>query len=59
MFLFVRERTRTESGATSPFTFLGACDYVSHKGSQPVAITWRMRVPIPEDMVRASVAAVG
>ncbi|MFM8412205.1 MAG: DUF3427 domain-containing protein, partial [Alphaproteobacteria bacterium] len=59
VFLFVRETAKTEVGATAAFTFCGAVDYVSHKGAQPVGITWRPRTPMPEEMVRASVAAVG
>lgn len=59
VFLFVRETAKTEVGTTSPFVFLGAVDYVGHKGSQPVGITWRLRAPMPEEMLQASVAAVG
>ncbi len=59
VFLLVRERTTSDVGATSPFTFLGAVDYVKHEGTQPVGITWRLRTPMPEAVVRASVAAVG
>ena len=59
VFLFVRETAKTEAGTTSPFVFLGAVDYVGHKGSQPVGITWRLRAPMPEEMLQASVAAVG
>ena len=59
VFLFVRDAAKSEIGTTSPFLFLGAVDYVIHKGSRPVGITWRLRTPMPEETLRASVAAVG
>jgi hypothetical protein len=27
--------------------FLGEADYVEHRGERPIAITWRLRVPMP------------
>jgi hypothetical protein len=59
VFLLVRETTTTDAGMTAPFSFLGAVDYVQHEGSKPVGITWRLRTPMPEEVLRASVAAVG
>ena len=59
VFLLVRETTTTDAGMTAPFSFLGAVDYVQHEGSKPVGITWRLRTPMPEELLRASVAAVG
>lgn len=51
VILFVRAR-KLEDGRTSPYTCLGLADYVSHKGSRPIAITWRLRVPMPDDVFR-------
>jgi hypothetical protein len=51
ILLFVRHR-RTEAGRTAAYTCLGAADYVSHEGTRPMAITWRMRKPMPEDFFR-------
>lgn len=44
--LFVREYNRDSFG-TQPYTFLGLVDYVSHSGSRPMTIIWRLRRPIP------------
>lgn len=59
VYLLVRDQPTTESGGTTPFTFLGAVDYVAHEGARPVGITWKLRTPMPECVVRQSVAAVG
>jgi superfamily II DNA or RNA helicase/HKD family nuclease len=58
VLLFVREQRRGELG-TAPFYFLGPVDYVSHEGERPVAFTWRLRTPMPEELfeVARSVAA--
>ena len=58
ILLFVRHR-KTEAGRTAAYTCLGAVDYVSHQGSKPIAITWRLRKPMPDDFFReAKLAAV-
>ncbi|MBM3673044.1 MAG: DUF3427 domain-containing protein [Actinobacteria bacterium] len=51
VFLFVREHRVTSYGATQAYLFLGPVDYVSHEGERPIAITWRMRHPIPQDFL--------
>lgn len=58
VLLFVREHRRWELGAR-PFYFLGPVDYVSHEGERPVAFTWRLRTPMPEELfeIARSVAA--
>jgi hypothetical protein len=58
VLLFVREKRTFELG-TQPFTFLGPVTYVEHRGERPVAFTWRLPVPMPEDLfeVARSVAA--
>ncbi|AOV06459.1 DUF3427 domain-containing protein [Sporosarcina ureilytica] len=48
--LFVREYTRKD-GFTSPFIFLGTVDYVSHSGSKPVSIVWRLHEQMPANLV--------
>ncbi|HSN96705.1 MAG TPA: DUF3427 domain-containing protein, partial [Candidatus Nanopelagicales bacterium] len=42
VLLFVRERP----GAA--FRFLGPVDYVSHEGSRPMSVIWRLATPLPE-----------
>ncbi len=44
--LFVREY-KTDGSGTLPYTYLGTADYVTHTGSRPMNITWRLRRPIP------------
>ncbi len=58
LLLFVRDKRRSELG-TQPFTFLGPVTYVDHHGERPVAFTWRLPVPMPEELfeVARSVAA--
>jgi hypothetical protein len=57
VFLFVRHR-KHEAGRTAAYTCLGAADYVSHECSRPIAVTWRLRKPMPDDFFReAKVAA--
>jgi hypothetical protein len=58
VLLFVRERKTAELG-TQAFTFLGPATYVEHRGQRPVAFTWRLPAPMPEELfeVARSVAA--
>lgn len=57
VLLFVRE-TKTNALGTSPYVFLGPADYVKHEGSRPMAVTWRLRRPMPMEIFLASRAAV-
>lgn len=54
----MREQRRDELGA-APFYFLGPVNYVSHEGERPVAFTWRLSTPMPEELFETarSVAA--
>ena len=58
VFLFVRHR-KHEAGRTAAYTCLGAADYVSHERSRPIAITWRLRKPMPDDFFREAKVASG
>jgi superfamily II DNA or RNA helicase len=51
ILLFVRE-DKAHAGLTVPYTFLGPVDYVSHKGSRPVNIVWRLRYDLPAKLLR-------
>ncbi|MCB0924397.1 MAG: DUF3427 domain-containing protein [Mycobacterium sp.] len=57
VLLFVREAKTSPFGA-SPYAFLGPADYVTHEGSRPMAVTWRLRKPMPTEIFIASRAAV-
>ncbi len=49
VLLFVRDQPNGAFGA-EPFIFLGPVDYVSHRGERPIAITWKLRRPMPMDV---------
>jgi hypothetical protein len=50
--LFVREYKRLPSGLVAPYAFLGPAEYVSHEGSRPISIVWRLKHPIPARLLR-------
>lgn len=50
LFLFVREANKDEYGRTYGFVNFGEVEYVSHSGSQPMSITWRLQQPMPSFM---------
>ncbi|TQM08956.1 DUF3427 domain-containing protein [Pseudonocardia kunmingensis] len=55
--LFVRESPNDDLGP-APFLCLGLCSYEEHSGERPIAITWRLRRPMPGETFRsASVVA--
>lgn len=51
--LFVREyKTDKISGLAAPYTYLGKVNYLSHEGSRPMNITWRLDKPIPAKFLK-------
>jgi superfamily II DNA or RNA helicase len=46
ILLFVRENKKDSNGSV-PYTYLGPVEYVSHEGSNPISIVWRLQNPIP------------
>jgi hypothetical protein len=48
-------RTRSDERA---FWFLGPATYVQHEGERPMAVTWRLHVPLSGDLFAAFAAAV-
>jgi hypothetical protein len=48
-------RLRAEDRA---FWFLGPATYVSHEGERPMAVTWRLDLPLPGDLFAQFAAAV-
>ncbi len=48
--LFVREYKKTLTH-TSSYVFLGNADYVRHEGSKPMSFVWKLREPIPANLV--------
>lgn len=60
LFLFVREQTKDEYNRTMGFVNFGEVEYISHTGSQPMNITWRLKTPMPPFMWhQAAKLAVG
>ena len=53
--LFVRERKLLPGGLASPYAFLGPAHYVSHQGSRPLSIVWRLQTPMPTRLARVAV----
>ena len=49
--IFVRECKNNKLGA-APYTFLGIADYVSHEGSKPMNVVWKLREPIPAKYIK-------
>ena len=47
--IFVRQHKSNEYG-TSPYLFAGPATYVQHSGERPIAITWRLEQPLPNDL---------
>lgn len=51
VLLFVRENKNAD-GVSSSYCFLGPATYVSHSGSKPVNITWKLRYKMPARLCR-------
>lgn len=54
VLLFVREHRTLASGAGAPFTFLGPATLEDCRGERPMAITWRLREPMPETLLEVA-----
>ena len=53
VLLFVR-RERDNDFGTAPYTFLGAAHHESHRNDRPIAITWRLTIPMPAELLAES-----
>lgn len=58
VLLFVREFKQDACGA-APYTFLGTADYVSHQGSRPMNIVWRLHHEIPAKYLKKTMQVMG
>ena len=58
ILLFVREFRHDACGA-APYTFLGTAQYVSHQGSRPMDIIWRLDDEIPAKYLRKTMQVMG
>ncbi|QNP63482.1 DUF3427 domain-containing protein [Streptomyces genisteinicus] len=50
VLLFVRRYKKTDIGGPQPWMLLGPADYVEHKGSKPMGITWELQHQMPADV---------
>ncbi|MFF5019438.1 DUF3427 domain-containing protein [Streptomyces sp. NPDC001165] len=50
VLLFLRVNKDTPIGKAQPWILLGPATYEQHTGSKPMAITWRLRHPLPDDV---------
>lgn len=53
ILMFVRGNTEERA-----FYFLGSARYVAHEGEMPMAITWKLDIPLPADLFTEFAAAV-
>jgi hypothetical protein len=53
VLLFVR------SERTEPYLFVGPVELVSAEGNRPIAITWALRTPLPEEVFQAARRVAG
>jgi superfamily II DNA or RNA helicase/HKD family nuclease len=58
VLLFCRETNNGDFGA-QPYFFLGPARYVTHTGSRPMAITWKLDRPMPADFFEAASVLAG
>lgn len=58
VFLFMR-RAKKAGGRTLPYAFLGPVRYVEHSGSKPMAITWKLAIPMPDALYSEARLAAG
>ncbi|WP_442893212.1 DUF3427 domain-containing protein [Aquipuribacter sp. SD81] len=53
--LLLTRQTRTNAwGGAGPYSLLGPLTYQHHDGDRPIAITWKLRRPMPVEIYRAS-----
>ncbi|CAL9557450.1 hypothetical protein SUDANB178_04526 [Streptomyces sp. enrichment culture] len=50
VLLFMRRYKSTDTGKAHPWMLLGPATYVTHTGSKPMAITWRLKHELPADV---------
>ena len=50
VLLFVRRYKKTDIGGPQPWMLLGPAEYLTHEGSKPMGITWKLQTPLPADV---------
>lgn len=59
VLLFVREFKMDDFGNAGAYTFLGTAEYVSHTGSRPMSINWKLDAPIPAKYLKKTNKLMG
>lgn len=59
ILLFARRYKKTDIGGPQPWMLLGPADYVTHQGSNPMGVIWRLRHEMPADVWTYSAIARG
>lgn len=59
ILLFTRAEAKNELGKGAPYLLLGEADHISHEGEKPIAITWKLRRPMPADVFSMAKVAAG
>lgn len=49
VLLYTRASSSDDLGKGAPYLLLGQADYVSHSGEKPIATTWQLRRPMPDE----------
>jgi hypothetical protein len=55
VLIFVRDYKKL-GAMTAPYTCIGLADYVSHYGSAPISIVWKMHQPMPGFVLQEAVS---
>lgn len=53
VFLFVRKEKEKPGFIANPYVLLGSAEYVSHTGSKPMSIIWKLEKRIPARYITA------
>jgi superfamily II DNA or RNA helicase/HKD family nuclease len=59
ILIFARQSRKADWDGPRPYLCLGPAGYVEHSGSRPIAITWKLRHPMPPEEYRAAAVAAG
>ena len=59
VFLFVRKAKEDARGFTSPYTFLGPVQYLSHESEKPMRIVWELEREMPPEFFGGIKIAAG
>lgn len=53
MILILGREHKEQNGLAQPYAYLGPAQYVEHRGSRPMSITWRFDHPLPARLLRS------